>query len=99
MQAELALDEDLGARPVHLPTAPLLGTLAERDLAGARVDVLTGNDGGCRLIEPALRIGLAEEVLSVFLAGRVPVARAPLAIWPLLNARHQTPISARLRAR
>jgi hypothetical protein len=70
---------------VHLRGAPLLGVLPEGDLAGARVDVLAGDDRGGDLVEPALRLDLAGEVLGVLLARFVAVAGAPSAVWPLLD--------------
>lgn len=85
---EHALDVRRAGRSVHLRGAPLLGVRLEGDLAGARVDVLAGDDRGGDLVEPALRLDLAGEVLGVLLARLVAVAGAPSAVWPLLDVGH-----------
>jgi hypothetical protein len=73
---------------VHLAGSPLFGVSLERDAASARVDILTGDDCGGHLIEPALRIGPAVEVARVLPARLVAIAGPVAAIGTLADARH-----------
>jgi len=89
--AQIALDVVLRGQAMHLGCAPPLGVFAKRDAARARVDILTGDDCGGHLIEPALRIGLSIEVLRVLLAGRVAVPCPPPPVGTLRDAGHYPP--------
>jgi hypothetical protein len=64
---------------VHLAGPPLLGVRLERDTPSARIHVFASVHARRDLIQPTLRVGLAGEMFSVFLACLVAVACPPLA--------------------
>ena len=83
---------------MDLRGAPLLGVLLEGDLAGARVDVLAGDDRGGYLVDPALRLDLTREVLGVLATGLVAVASTPAAVRPLLDVGHGSSVGGGYRS-
>jgi hypothetical protein len=78
---------------MDLRRPPRLGVLLECDTARLWVDVLASDDRRTDFVEPLLRIDLALEVLGVFLASVVAVARTPTTVSPSLDACHGTLLS------
>lgn len=83
-----ALDLDDRALTVDLSGSPLFGILAHGDPTGLGVHVLPSDDAGLRLVQPALSIHPASEVSRMLPASLVAIARSPLPVFALLDARH-----------
>jgi hypothetical protein len=83
-----ALNLDDRALTVDLSGSPLFGILAHGDPTGLGVHVLPSDDAGRRLVQPALSINLASEVSRMLPATLVAIARSPLPVFALLDARH-----------